>query len=47
MMLFLVVALLIAMVSTAVGFAAFLHNDAARETLRATGLLAFLSAFNY
>jgi len=47
MVLFVLVALLIALVSSAVGFAAFLQDEGTRKTLEATGLLAFFSAFNY
>lgn len=47
MILFLVVAVLIALVSSAVGFAAFLQDEGTRKTLESTGFLAFFSAFNY
>jgi uncharacterized protein YacL len=47
MILFLVIALLIALVSTALGFAAFLQNEETRKSLEATGLLAYFGAFNY
>jgi hypothetical protein len=46
-LLFLLVALLIALVSTAVGFAAFLQNEQTLKSLEATGLLSYFSAFNY
>lgn len=47
MIVFLVVAFLIALVSTAIGFATFLQNDETRTALQSTGLLAYFSAFNY
>ena len=47
MVLFISVAVLIALVSSAVGFAAFLQNEQTRRTLEAAGFLAYFSAFNY
>ena len=47
MVLFVAVAFLIALISSAVGFAAFLQDEQTRRALEATGLLAYFSAFNY
>ena len=47
MVLFVSVALLIALVSSAVGFAAFLQDEGTRKALESTGILAYFSAFNY
>lgn len=47
MLLLITAALLIALVSSAVGFGAFLQDEQTRKTLESTGLLAFFSAFTY